>query len=56
MLIQAGCSSENIQIVEEAAAVLQFYLHHKQDARVTTLDDTCNRRYIVVECEGKFYL
>lgn len=49
--LKAGCSSENIQIVEEAAAVLQFCLHHKQDARVTTLDDTCNRRYIVVECE-----
>lgn len=49
--VKAGCSSGNIQIVEEAAAVLQFCLHDKQDARVTTLDDTCNRKYIVVECE-----
>lgn len=50
--LKAGCSSENIKIVEEAAAILLFCLHDKQHTGVTTLDDdTCNRKYIVVECE-----
>lgn len=54
-LIQEGCSSENIKIVEEAAAILLFCLHDKQHTGVTTLDDdTCNRKYIVVECEGEY--
>uniref|UniRef100_A0A8W8KJN9 Uncharacterized protein n=1 Tax=Magallana gigas TaxID=29159 RepID=A0A8W8KJN9_MAGGI len=49
----AGFSSGNINIAEEAAAVLQFCLHEKQHTGVTTLDDdTCHRKYIVVECEG----
>lgn len=51
-LIQAGCSSENIQIVEEATAVLQFCLHNTQDKGVTSLDDRCNRKFLIVECEG----
>lgn len=49
--VKAGCSSESIQIVEEAAAVLQFCLNNKQNAGVPTLDGTYNRKYIVVECE-----
>lgn len=56
-MFQAGFSSGNIKIVEEAAAVLQFCLHDKQHTGVTTLDDdtcTCNRKYIVVECEGEY--
>lgn len=52
MLIQAGCSSENIKIVEEAAAGLQFFLHNKQDGGVTSFDDRCNRKFLIVECEG----
>lgn len=51
-LIQAGCSSGNIEIVEEAAAVLQFCLHNKQDEGITLLDDKYNRKYLVVECKG----
>lgn len=53
-LIQAGCLQGNIKIVEEAAAILQFCLYDKQHTGVTSLDDICNRRYIVVECEGKY--
>lgn len=55
--VKAGFSSGNIKIVEEAAAVLQFCLHDKQHTGVTTLDDdtcTCNRKYIVVECEEDY--
>lgn len=52
--IQAGCSSVNIQIIEEATAVLQFCLHKKQDEDVTLLYDRYNRNlFLIVECEGK---
>lgn len=54
LLIQAGCSQESIKVVEEAAAILQFCLRDEQHTGVTSLDDTCNRKYIVVECEGKY--
>lgn len=50
--IQAGCSSENIKIVEETAAVLQFCLNNKQDEEIKLLDDLCEGKFLVVECEG----
>lgn len=49
--MKAGCSQESIKVVEEAAAILQFCLHDEQHTGVTSLDDTCNKKYIVVECE-----
>lgn len=49
--VKAGCSSGNIEIVEEAAAVLQFCLHNKQDEGITLLDDRCNRKFLIVECK-----
>lgn len=51
-LIQAGCSSENIMIVEETAAVLHFCLNNKEDGEIKMLDDLYDGKFLVVECEG----
>lgn len=54
MINQAGCSQESIKVVGEAAAILQFCLRDEQHTGVTSLDDTCDKKYIVVECEGNY--
>lgn len=50
-LIQAGCSSENIRIVGEAAAVLHFCLNKKEDKKIL-LDDMRDGKFLVVDCGG----
>lgn len=50
-LIQAGCSSENIRIVGEAAAVLHFCLNKKEDKK-KLLDDMRDGKFLVVDCGG----
>lgn len=49
--VKAGFLSNNVLIVEEAAAALQFCLHNSFDTEHQLLEKTSNRKFILVEWE-----
>lgn len=48
--IKAGCSPNDVIVVEEAAAALQFYMNSQYDGELQALD-VSDRCYLVVELE-----
>lgn len=49
--VKAGCSPNDVIVVEEAAAALQFYMNSQYERELQVLDDVSDRCYLVVELE-----